>query len=391
MHSCGVDHAAGEIDMSFARALLVSLLSIGGIAWETSVSVAGRWDTLLTVNKVDADPNKAYNLSEQNGPWMIMACSFTGEHAAEQAKALALELRQRYKLPAYVYEKKFDLGKEVVGRGVDPLGRPKRMKYQRGTAEVDEIAVLVGDYPTVDDPEGQEALRKVKRCDPACLSAKEGEATSRSLAGYRWLQSAAQKALLSDNDPRRQKGPMGQAFITTNPILPSDYYVPKGVDPLIVKANEGVDHSLLDCPGKYTVQVATFTGKVITNQKEIADIEKGKKEPESHLAKAAYMAHELTEALRMKGYEAFEFHDRSASIVTVGSFDSVGQPRADGKIEIDPRIKAIIDQFKSAESAQGMITARTLVKIPFDPQPVVVNVPKRTVSAALSQSPLYSR
>jgi hypothetical protein len=336
---------------------------------------------LLTVQRVEADPQKSYKLTEQNGPWMIMACSFTGEKAPEHAKELTLELRKRYKLPAYVFEKKFDVGKDIEGRGVDEFGRPKRMKLQRGVSEVNEIAVLVGDYPTVDDPEAQETLRKLKFCEPDCLAIKEGKKTTRSLAGFRWLQSA----VLPDDNPKKKKGPMGHAFVTTNPMLPADFYVPTGLDPLVVKANEGVEHSLLDCPGKYTVQVAHFTGQVITDQREIAAIEQGK-EVESKLAKAAFMAHKLTEALRIKGYEAYEFHDRYASIVTVGSFDSTGQPGPNGVTEIDPRIKAVIDQFKPADGAHGAVTAKTLVGIPFDPQPVLVHVPKRSVSASLTQN-----
>ena len=372
--------------MSGSGRLGVSALALGMFGWLAAASASGPWDKLLTANRVEADPQKAYNITEQNGPWMIMTCSFSGEKAREQAKELALELRKRYKLPAYVYEKKFDLGKDIRGRGVDEFGRPKKMKYQRGGAEIDEIAVLVGDYPSVDDPEGQETLRKLKYYQPDCLALKEGKATFRNLAGLRWVQSA----LLPDDNEKKKKGPMGHAFITTNPLLPSEYYAPKGLDPLLIKANEGVEHSLLDCPGEYTVQVAHFTGRVVMKQDEIAAIEHGK-DIDSQLAKATYMAHRLTEALRMKGYEAYEFHDRYASIVTVGSFNSVGTQRADGKIEIDPTVKALIDQFKSDQSTPGVITAKTLVDIPFDPQPIPVHVPKRTATAAFNQNPMRGR
>ena len=68
-------------------------------------------------------------------------------------------------------------------------------------------------------------------------------------------------------------------------------------------------YSLLDCPGKYTVQVATFKGKVIIQQNEIRAIEDGKP-MESELAEAAQKADKLARALRMKGYEAYQFHDR---------------------------------------------------------------------------------
>ena len=50
--------------------------------------------------------------------------------------------------------------------------------------------------------------------------------------------------------------------------------------------NKNVTHSLLDCPGKYTVQVAHFTGQVIIDQREIRAIESGK-QVESSLTRAA--------------------------------------------------------------------------------------------------------
>ncbi len=364
---------------------LMEVLAAVGIGWSASWAVAAPWEKLLSIQRVEADPQKPYTITEQNGPWMIMACSFSAtkapEQARQQAHELALELRKRYKLPAYVYDKKFDLGKEVYGRGVDEFGRPRRMKYNRGVSEIEEIAVLVGDYPAVDDPEAQETLRKIKYCEPECLKVQEGKPTTRNLAAMR----AIQRALLSAGNEKKNKGPMGHAFITTNPLLPDDFIAPKGLDELVLKANEGVEHCLLDCPGKYTVQVATFTGRVIIDQKEIQRIRQGK-EMESQLAEAALKAHELTKALRIKGYDAYEFHDRSASIVTVGSFGSVGPTRADGVIELDPRIQATIDRFKgelkvTPEYPRGVMVPQRVIGISLDAQPLVVHVPKRSANA----------
>ena len=106
------------------------------------------------------------------------------------------------------------------------------------------------------------------------------------------------------------------------------------------------------------------------------------------MAEAAEKAHRLAKALRMKGYEAYEFHDRYASIVTVGSFNSVGTPRSDGRIEINPEIHKIMKTF-GAESTTlpGQTTPvtplKTLVGIPFDIQPIPVEVPKRSISMAM--------
>ena len=179
---------------------------------------------------------------------------------------------------------------------------------------------------------------------------------------------------------------MSKAFITTNPLLPAEYYVPKGVDQFVIDMNRHVEHSLLDCPGRYTVQVAHFTGRTTLDQAEIQQIEQGAKVKGSRLAKAADKAHRLTEALRMKGYEAYEFHDRYASLVTVGSFDSVGAPRADGKIEINPEIHTIMELFGAKPAtglgaSAGALQPGNCIGIPYDIQPIPVEVPKRAVSA----------
>ncbi|MGQ9575043.1 MAG: hypothetical protein ACUVUC_06970 [Thermoguttaceae bacterium] len=361
--------------------LTVGLLVAG---WPL-VALSAPWDILLSSRRVDADPQKSYVVTEQNGPWMIMACSFSGPNAHQQARDLVLELRKRYKLPAYMYQKKFDFGKDLYGRGVDEFGNPKRMQFARGKSEIEEIAVLVGDYPSVDDPEAQETLRRLKYYQPECLKIEAGKPTARSLAGLRLIQAS----WLAPGNERRHRGPMGHAFVTTNPLLPSDYFAPKGIDELVLKANEGVEHCLLDCPGKYTVQVATFTGQVVIKPAEIAAIQRGKP-VDSKLAEAALKAHQLTEALRIKGYEAYEFHDRYASIVTVGSFDSIGRPRPDGVIELDPRIQAIIDRFKADPAPTGQhpaggVVARQILGIPLDPQPRLVHVPKRPASTLIRQ------
>jgi hypothetical protein len=365
-------------------------LCLYGLAWglcglASVVSSGAPWDKLLTTNRIEADPAKPYALTEKNGPWMIMAASFSGEKAREQAHDLAIELRKRYKLPAYVFEKKFDLKEDELGRRLDARGREVRMVYKRGHGEVDEIAVLVGNYPAADDLEAQDTLRKIKYFRPDCLDLTK-QASSRSLAGWRLLV----QSWLPDESTNKKKGPMGHAFVTTNPTLPPDYYTPKGLDKLLVNANTGVTHSLLDCPGKYTLQVAHFTGHAVI--KKVADMAGSRmgEEPESAensaLVTATKQAHELTESLRMKGYEAYEFHDYCASIVTVGSFSSVGEKRPDGRIELDPTIVRLMEIFKAkpqtmlGNSTPTMIP-QTLVGIQLDTQPIVVHVPRRSIGA----------
>jgi len=378
--------------MNRAGRLWLGLAVAAAAVGASPAGAAGPWDKLLVANRVEADPNKEYRVTENNGPWMISACSFSGEGAPQQARDLVHELRKRYKLPAYVYEKRFDLGKETVGRGVDQFGNPKVMKYARG-AELEEIAVLVGDYRTVDDPEAQETLRKIKYYEPECLKLDPDRRTTRTLAALRWIQ---REILAGDND-KKKRGPMGHAFITTNPLLPKEYFSPAGLDPVVIKANEGVEHCLLDCPGKYTVQVAHFTGRVLITTKphEIAEAQSGRQESDTQLAEAAEMAHKLTQALRLKGYEAYEFHDRYASIVTVGSFAWVKRTMPGGGEDINPAVREVIERFRGRPSDrpghEGQLGCQSLLGIPFAIQPIPVHVPRRSIAAAYSRDAVGSR
>jgi len=359
------DHLLGLLVVAACLTVCVSVKAVA----------APPWVNLLTLERVEADPEKPYRLAQENGPWLVMACSFSGQRAEEQARELVLELRRRYKLPAYMHRVRFDLGDQTYGRGIDRYGAPVRMHYRR-PSQFDEIAVMVGDFASIDDPRAQRTLQKLKYSHPECLEPAPDKPTARNLAAWRRFASYV-------SPEKEKKGPMCKAFVTTNPLLPKEYFAPRGVDKLVEQMNAGVEHSLLDCPRKYTVQVAHFTGSVVMDQTRINAIEEGQQDLESNLGKAALAAHKLTEALRIKGYEAYEFHDRYASIVTVGSFHSVGTPRPDGKIEINPQIHAIMERFRAGPpKAPGAgPEAKTLVGIPFDPQPIPVEVPRRAISA----------
>ncbi|MGA2064120.1 MAG: hypothetical protein ABSG86_04085 [Thermoguttaceae bacterium] len=370
-----------------------AVLMLGlGAGMSAAAMAVPPWAQVLGTDRVKADPNQQYLVAEQDGPWMIMACSFSGEGARQQAHDLVLELRKRYKLPAYSHKVQFKLD-DPNGPG-GPRG-PVRWQYRRFAEHpedgkdgaIQEYAVLVGNYPAINDPEARRDLQKIKYLEPDCLNVDRGNPTFQTLAALRHIQEDIKEHVPGGNGDNRRKGPMGHAFITTNPLLPSDYYAPKGtVDELVLRMNRGVTHSLLDCQGKYTVQVAHFTGTTVFDQRGIEALATGKRQLQSTLTKAAQQAHDLTEALRMKGYDAYEFHDRFSSIVTVGSFDSVGMPLPDGKVEIDPRVHAIMKVFGGqAAGSSGVQTVQAVVGIPLDPQPLPVEVPKRSISRELAE------
>jgi hypothetical protein len=344
------------------------------------------WKPIISFKKIDADPDNEYPLTEQNGPWVIMATTFTGPDAMSDAKQLVYELRKDFKLPAYTLDKQFDYSKTERGKGVDQYGQPKKMRYQKAE-QVNQVAVLVGDYQTVDDPDAQKVLARLKQAQPESLKRTK---TSQSLADYRQTQ---QQGLVNTN---KSRGPLGNAFVTTNPMLPKEYFAPQGVDKLVLEMNKDVEHSLLKCAGRYSVKVATFTGSVVLDQSKIKEIEGGKESAfKSQLEQAAIRAHKLTVALRDKGYEAYEFHDRYSSIVTVGSFSTIGTPRADGKTELQPKIYTIMKTFSGEETTgspganaavPGGYKPKMVAGIPLDIQPIPVEVPRRSLATDYQQT-----
>ena len=321
-------------------------------------------------------------LTNKQGPWMIYAASFAGPGAEEEAKQLAIELRSRFKVKSYVHSKEYDFSKSVEGIGFNRDLSRKTMRYNQDGA-FSEIAVMVGSYNSVDDPDLQKTLKMLKYAQPQSLSTAKEKTTLR-FGGLRALQ----RRINGDNS-KNKKGPLGRAFAVPNPLVPRESYAPKGVDTFVFKINKDVEYSLLDCPGNYSVRVATFRGTVITNQQKVKEIQEGGR-LKSTLEEAAIKAHKVTMKLRELGHEAYEFHDRHESYVTVGSFDWVGEDRLDGKQEINPKVHAMIKKFSPSNGANPQVRSvsarpKKVAGISLDAQPIPVQVPKRSLASDYSR------
>ncbi len=339
---------------------------------------------LASVKTPSGTTQTNYRLTTQQGPWMIFAASFAGDSAEKEATDLVLELRKKWRLPTYLYSERFDYSKPVPAIGLKPDGSQLQLQYRLPIA-YDEIAVLVGNFPSVNDPQLQKTLDFVKHAHPACLEAAlQGEKSSMRYVGLRsWNRRHS-------NEENRKKGLMGQAFITRNPLLPEEFFAPKGIDALVASINSGVQNSLLECPGKYSVRVASFRGNVIIDQREVKEV-LATNRMESRLVEAAEKAHRLTELLRKRGVDAYVFHDRHESIVTIGSFESVGTPRDDGMTEINPAVHRIMKEYGPQQQAlpggqMAGLMPKMIGGIPLDLQPVPVAVPKRSVATDYRRS-----
>lgn len=363
-------------------------------------------------------------LTQECGPWLISCASFVGDEAEAQALQLVRELRTQYGLYAYIYRHHFDYTGTVNGIGYDPNGgqrlsnermvaKPLKMKALHST-EFDEIAVLVGDFPTIEDARAQETLQGIKYLMPQSLgkisldvdmeegnfNIRQDQASTQRMRALR----AMNKAVNASADKR--KGPMGAAFMLTNPLLPDEYFNAYRVDDFVLRLNRNIKYSLLKNPGYYTVRVATFRGDTTFELDQIQQdtqqfnwlMKRGQSIKESKLAVATARAHRLTLELRKLGIEAYEFHDRHESYVCVGNYEWL-KNQQNGRELQNQDIVDVIEVFKGRvenfPGVQGAVRAKTLSdivrayrldvrKVPnlaelgvvFDVQPIPVQVPK---------------
>ena len=297
-----------------------------------------------TANAIENDPNKEYRLTEKHGPWMIMVATFSdvrdanlkkeGLSAGEAAGKLVHELRAKG-VPAYIYSQGFK--KEKIDT-FDRLGNKDERVY---TAQFDMICVLAGNYKSIDEPTAQSTLAKLKKFRPKFMAdPKSGAIMRDSSAG--------------------KKGPFGGAFLTINPMLKPGEVATHKVGADIKYFNSGIDYPLVDLKRRYTLKVATFSGKSVVpmgNSKysgREANFDKSLINSGSYnLARAGEDAMQLTYAMRQNGqatrklgrdrFEAYVYHDKFQSYVTVGGFDS----------ENDPEIKRLAEIFMAKYKADG--------------------------------------
>jgi hypothetical protein len=335
-----------------------------------------------------------YPLAENDGPWLVLATTFRGEGAREDARKLVQELRGSHRLTAYTHEKAFDYTGEQRGMGLNPDGTPKRMRYAN-EGHVLEVAVLVGDFASAEDPRAQKMLQKVKQLRPRVL---EGTKANRLESDF--IQANRDHV----GGGGAAKPPLHTALLIPNPLLPADYFSRQQIDEFVMQMNADVTHSLLDCPGRYTVRVATFTGAGTFNtasgsvepeaeSRSSVDVNRflevlkgnGWKDPqlrgveeESRLVEAADKAHRLTEALRRNGWPAWEFHDRDSSIVCVGSIEQLAVAGPGGRQMPHPEIARIVSGLgpDPAALARGQIMPRAFDGILLDVQPRPIDVPR---------------
>lgn len=289
-------------------------------------SSAASAQLLRAPKKLETDSSKSYVVTKKCGPWMIMVTSLRGNpndpesiaNANKAAHELVVELRKKG-IPAWTHEQKGEL-EEIASYDRNGKSVKRFVASQRN-----RICVLAGEYSSIDVD------------DKDLTKAKHAKIAQDTLT---WMQNYRPKALANGNfkpTPGRP-GPLSRAFLTLNPMFTEEEIQQMAFDkdPLLKQLNKGQNFNLLMNPQKYSLIIATFQG---SSKHVLATGEDQERKATSKfdlmldnkknisLDKAAQSAWTLVHLLRNQGQEAYVFHERFRSVVTVGGFSDPNDPR----------------------------------------------------------------
>jgi hypothetical protein len=286
------------------------------------------------------DPNQDIAVTRNHGPWMICVHWYSGKDAHRMARSMVMELRDNYKLQAFVFNKgaderrkEYERIKELVEKQREFLLKnnlpPTTFRYKKRQTIDDECAILVGNYPDADVARRDlDRIRRLKPPDP-----------NRVKLAMIFRGVLDQTGKINDGKDHKEGeyafvNPFASAFVVHNPLLKIDR--PKEWEQedmaLLRKLNRGEDYSLLNCKKPYTLMVKQFLLPSVVQPKSaggkfLESIGLGKNTNSENAALNAHnMAKLFRDVFRDSATESYVLHTRCSSIVTVGAFDSLEDP-----------------------------------------------------------------
>ncbi len=306
-------------------------------------------------------PNHPWAVKAEDGAYFICVKSYSrpsrpdesdhGPTARELAEALATDIRDLYRVQAFLFEyvseeRKAEMAALAAARERGRLFASQIEKYKQD-AELkgmvfleedrikihyktvkynDQIAVLVGGFKS--DKDARTALTEVRKwLPPKNKNLMDGAAIGR--IGKDGKQEVADSYL----------NPYISAHVVPNPMIArAPQAADTGIDPFIVKLNADRPYNLLKATKSWTLAVKSFSApvEIVGRDGDGAGLMRKTSEHKGAEALQAgwVQAESMAKALReMKGpggqslgLEAFVLHTNNASIVTIGQFDGPNDP-----------------------------------------------------------------
>jgi hypothetical protein len=290
---------------------------------------------------VDPDMNRDIEVTPAQGAWMVLVTSYSGPDAPTMARQMVTVLRgPKYNQPAYVFnygdkerrkeEERERAAKEQQQRLLEQMKQQFGDNVSFGKYTIarhhvqQQVGVLIGGYADMDA--AHRALEGIRKLDPKALVDPTG------LNGVKLDRRIFIKPDGKSGEAR-PVNPFQTAFVVRNPTAPQQANPQAEKFDLAVlrRLNQGESYSLLNCTKPITLVVAQYSLPAPLEKRGKDNSILGKlhasNNQQSDVDPAAVPAHCLAEWLRKGNIEAYVLHTKYASIVTVGSYDSLRDPR----------------------------------------------------------------
>jgi hypothetical protein len=326
----------------------------------------------LGVTPALPDGASALAVTPQAGPWMILVASFVGETARGQAEELATEIRGRYNLPAYVFNRTAEERraeqqrvariKEEMKQRMAQDGLPADTRINVKTVRIkDEYGVLVGGYK--DDAVARKELDRIRKLKPSDKFNRLEYVPDQKTGKVR----------------EQAVSPFQSAFICHNPSVPVKKAEDDGLlGARLEKYNANESYSLLKCGKPYTLVIRAYkNAATMQSQSESGSFLGMGHKPANLLNACEHEAHKVAEVLRTKpkskdgrevgvSFEAYALHTEFNSYVCIGAFDSPD----------DPRMQQTMQLFLHEMHRVGSAVYQLNMQIHFLDEPMPMPVPK---------------
>lgn len=315
------------------------------------------------IGSTDARQPSNFAVTPEVGPWMICVASYRGEESRANAEDMCRELRNEYRVAAFVFNRADDERRAEADRVAQIREQHKRRLRESGLPEdtrlpiktiriEDQYAVLVGGFK--DDTVARKKLDEIRKLKP-----------SDKLQGKAYVPDPSGKM-------REQAvNPFQSAFVCRNPRVPKEKIgQDEGPDPRLKDYNAGESFSLLKCSSPWTLVVKSYSGAAVIQSQNASKsvMEKlmrfGKND--AMLNANSKQAHEVAEFLKRFGFESYVLHTEYSSYVTIGGFSGPDDPKL---IQMQ---QAFVNEMNRSNSNIGQLHVVGGVQFLAQPMPMAV-------------------
>jgi len=327
----------------------------------------------------------------EHGRWMICVKSYSGPVAKSLAEELAKEIRETYRVPAYLFEKGADerkkqeefvarererqraqqqafltemdrLRKESAERGIEFMESAPRLRVPRYQTIDEQWAVLVGGWKDMETT--RKELDKIRTWQPP----KNEQLVDHGLKDNPG-QDGRQNVEVTAINPFRY------AIVVPNPAAPKAE-TDDGMVRTIYKLNENEELSVLRIAKPWTLVVKAFHPPIKIRdygaEKSVVEKASGRGDASKELGATALQAASMAKALRdpkfqPHPFDAYVLHTIHGSLVCVGQYDGPDDPAM-------AQAQRVLDGIRFKVERQDQFTTQQNVRL-FDPM-FALQIPK---------------